>query len=485
MKAIKYILMGALVFGAIPAMAQEDNQAIIKQAEKIIASKSADVASQMKDIYKANKKNPEVLVGIGQAYLNVKDTVNATLYADYALKRDSKYAKAWILKGDIAVMEDDGGLAATNYQNAMYYDPKEPEGYYKYALVMRGVSPETAVETLEKLRENRPDYPVDQLSGRIYYNAGKFEQAVESYSKVADVKSMNDEDITYYAISEWLLGNREKSIEICKQGLSKDPRRAAWNRVAFYNYTDLKDVNNALAYADKLFHQSDSAHFTGEDYTYYGTALKLANRNGEAMEAFKNAIDFNKDNRKQLNILNKHISDLYLAEEDYDNAISYLRKTFEEKPSMDDFENLASIYTDIAAKKTQAAEKETDAAAKSAAAADAAAAFKEADKIYGEMQAAYPNYENYCNYMRGQINANLDPDSKQGLAKPFYEALADALSKKAELNTSEKAMLKQAYTYLIVYAYNVKQDKAGAKEWAAKLLQVDPENEIAKQVQAL
>lgn len=485
MKAIQYILMGVLALGPASAMAQNDSKAVIEQASKIITSKSGDVAAQIKEIYKANKKNPEVLVGIGQAYLNVRDTANANVYADYALKRNGKFAKAWVLKGDIAVMQDDGGLAATNYQNAMYYDPKDPEGYYKYALVMRGVSPDAAVETLEKLRQQRPDYPVDQLTGRIYYNAGKFEQAVEAYSKVPDVKSMNDEDITYFAISEWLLGNREKSIGICKQGLAKDPRRAAWNRVAFYNYTDLKDADNALAYADKLFNQSDSAHFTGEDYTYYGTALKLVNRNDEAMEAFKKAIEFNKDNSKQLVILNKHISDLYLAKEDYDNAISYLRKTFAEKPTMDDFENLAGIYTDIAAKKTQAAEKEADATAKAADTEAAASAFREADKIYGEMQAAYPNYANYCNYMRGQINANLDPDSKQGLAKPFYEALANALSQKAEISDSERAMLKQAYTYMIVYAFNVQQDKDGAKQWAAKLQQIDPENDIAKQVLAM
>ena len=43
-------------------------------------------------------------------------------------------------------------------------------------------------------------------------------------------------------------------------------------------------------------------------------------------------------------------------------------------------------------------------------------------------------------------------------------------------------MLKQAYLYLIVYDFNVLQDKVAAKAVAEKLLVIDPENSVAKQV---
>ena len=46
-------------------------------------------------------------------------------------------------------------------------------------------------------------------------------------------------------------------------------------------------------------------------------------------------------------------------------------------------------------------------------------------------------------------------------------------------------MLKTAYQYMIVYEFNVKQNKAAAKVWAEKMLAVDPTNEIAKQVKNL
>lgn len=475
MKAIKYFFLGTMMLtSAVPTMAQ-DNKTIIEQATTVIKAKGADYKNQVKQIYKANKKNPEVLVALGRVFLNEKDTANALSFADYALAKDGKYAKAFLLKGDIAVMKDDAGGAAENYQQAKYFDPKDPEGYYKYAMILRGRSPEEAVANLEELRAHRPDYPVDALCGRIYYIAQKYENAEGYYNKVSDKSKLEDEDITYYAMTTWLLGKRDKSIEICKVGLSRDPRRAGWNRIAFYNYTDLKQTNEALDYADRLFNKSDSAHFIGEDYIYYGTALQQASRWNDAIKAYNMAIEQNTGNAKQIAIINKNLSDVYLKENDFDNAVRYFEKSIEgNEPTMNDLDNLGSLYADIASRKTQAGDP-----------TGAAEAFKKADEVYARMMTAYPNYKNYCNYMRGQINANLDPDSKQGLAKPYYEELASSLESKAERNNSEVSMMKQAYLYLIVYYFNVKQDKASAKTYANKMLTIDPENEIAKQVLAI
>ncbi len=477
MKTIKYVLMGALLFGAAaPVMAQEDNKAIIEQAVSVIKSKPANLKDQVKDFAKKYKKNAEVLTGIGKAFLEQKDTTNARFFADQALARDNKYAQAWLLKGDIAVSQNNGGAAATAYQNAMYFDPKEPDGYYKYAMVQRGVDPAGAAQVLEDLRQQRPDYPVDQLIGHIFFNAQNYEKASEAFAKVADVTKMKPEYITEFATATWLLGQREKSIEVCKAGLTVNPRKAAWNRIAFYDYTDLKKTDDALAYADKLFNGSDSAHFIAEDYTYYGTALLQAKRWDDAIQSFDKALELNAGNNKQISIINKNLSDVYLQKGDYDNAVAFLEKSMagSDKPTMDQLDNLGSLYTEISSKKLKANDK-----------AGSDEAFKNADKVYARMMEAYPNYANYCNYMRGQINANLDPDSKAGLAKPYYEALAKSLEGKAEKQNSEVAMLKQAYLYLIVYDFNVLQDKPAAKEVAKKLLAIDPENSVAKQVEAM
>lgn len=483
MKAYKYLLIGALMLGSsVPTFAQNDNKSIIEQGTKVILAKGADYNDQVKQLYKANKKNPEVLVAFGKVFLAQKDTANAKAFANYALARNPKYAKAFLLKGDIAVSMDDAGGAAENYQQAKYFDPKDPEGYYKYAMILRGRSPEDAVSNLEDLRKQRPDYPVDALAGRIYYFSSvpnHFQKAESYFNKVQNIASMEDEDITRYAMTEFLLGNSQKSIDVAKAGLTKDARRAGWNRLVFWNYTNLNDSQNALDYADRLFNKSDSAHITADDYGYYGKALSLAKRYDEAITAYNKAIeDLAVDSNAiaSKSVLLKNLSDVYKEKGDFNNSVAYLEKSIDakDKPTMDDYDTMAGLYTDYASKKAAAGDK-----------AAAASAFKKADEVYAKIMELFPNYKNYCNYMRGQINANLDPDSKAGLAKPYYEALSSSLEEKTELSSSEKAMLKQAYLYMLVYDYNVKKNTAGAKVWAKKLLVVDPENETAKQVAAL
>ena len=52
-------------------------------------------------------------------------------------------------------------------------------------------------------------------------------------------------------------------------------------------------------------------------------------------------------------------------------------------------------------------------------------------------------------------------------------------------DASDIAQLKQALSYNIVYFVKVNEDIAQAKEYANKLLEIDPENAMAKQVSEL
>ena len=182
MKAIKYVLAGALLLGSVaPTMAQQNEKAIIDHVSQVIKNKGADFEKQVNQLYKENKKDAQALLAIAKAFYNAKDLDHAIQFADHALARDRKLAKAYILKGDIAVSKDDAGAAAENYEQAKYFDPQDPEGYYKYAMILRGRSPEDAVRNLEELRKQRPDYPVDALAGRIYYFAQNYQKAVEYF----------------------------------------------------------------------------------------------------------------------------------------------------------------------------------------------------------------------------------------------------------------------------------------------------------------
>ena len=116
MKAIKYVLAGALLLGSVaPTMAQQNEKAIIDHVSQVIKNKGADFEKQVNQLYKENKKDAQALLAIAKAFYNAKDLDHAIQFADHALARDRKLAKAYILKGDIAVSKDDAGAAAENY----------------------------------------------------------------------------------------------------------------------------------------------------------------------------------------------------------------------------------------------------------------------------------------------------------------------------------------------------------------------------------
>lgn len=471
MKAIKYLFTAALLTGfSSAAMAQDGTKADIDAVKKIISSKPADLDKQMKPYYKENKKNAENLVAFGREFMAAKDTANAKTYANYALQASkNKCAAAFILLGDIEAISDNGGGAAAQYEQAIYVDPKNPDAYYKYANVYRKISPSGAVAKLNELRQQRPDIAVDALAGRIYYMSNEFDKALAAYDK-ADKNKMEERDLSDYAMSAFFKQKYDKALEVAKFGLSKNPRHAAFNRLAFFNSTELKKYDDALMYADALFNKSDSAKFSYYDYTYYGNALIGAKQPQKAIEMYELALkQEDMDNKAKRAGVVKQLSDAYRDMEDFPNAIKHYKDYLAsmEKPTANDLAALASLHMQHGAtlKDNEQAE-----------------AFKMADETYADLAQKYENAMEYATFMRARVNGQMDPDQSKGLAKPYYEKLVELIGPKTELDATEKARLKESYHYLISYYFIQKDDKATAKDYAAKMLVIDPENQIAKQV---
>lgn len=467
MKTTKYLLAALLAIAASGPVLAQDAKQTVDAIANVIKQNPADLADQLKAVYKKNKKNPEVLVGIGRAFLNVKNYEEATNYANLAIKASKKYAPAFILLGDIAFMKDDGGGAAQQYQQAIYFDPKNPDAYYKYANIYRGSSPEQSAQILEELRAQRPDIAVDAMKGHLFYLSQLNDKAFEAYSKVP-VAQLTDNQIVEYAMAGYLTQQRQQSIDAALAGLQRDPRKAALNRLVFYNYTDMGKTAEALDYADRLFNKSDSAVISGYDYTYAGTAHLQAKQYDQAVDMFTKAVDANKDNADLANSNRKNLSDAYLGKGEFDKAIAYYEEYLSKNssPTAADIAGLGTVYQNMAAELKDPAKQK--------------AAFLKADSVYAKLGEKFPANIDFANFMRARVNSNLDPETKEGLAKPYYEALANSLAAKTERDNIDKARLIESYRYLGYYHLVHNQKAAGDVYWK-KILELDPENETAKQ----
>lgn len=470
MKTIKYLLAGVFLIGiSAQAMAQDVKEQIDAISKVIIANKANPKAAedQVKAFYKENKKNPVAIAGLGRAYLDVKDTLNAKKYAELAVKSGKNCAEGYILLGDIEVAKNDGGAAASWYKQATVLDPQNPQGYIKYANIYRVSSPATAAEMLEKLRAIMPDFPVDAVAAHNFYGARKYDKAVEYYDRVTDRKKLDKDQIREYALAAYFNGNNDKSIEVSSYGNGLYPRDAVLNRMTFYNALAKKDYDKAVKFADALFNASDSAKIISRDYTMAGHAYMGQKAYDKAIEMFKKSIE-TEDNSD----VHKLLSDAYSEIGDIDNAIAeynaYICK--KENPTASDYMALATIYTTVAGKTQDAAAKEN--------------AFKKADEVYAQVITKFPEYNAYGTYMRATINGNLDPDFTKGLSAPFYKELIEIVNSHSTKGSNDIGYLKAAYYNLGAISYT-KGDKEEGENYMRKLLEVDPNNATAKQMLGL
>ncbi|MCD8288991.1 MAG: hypothetical protein LUC26_03640 [Prevotella sp.] len=472
MKALKYLAIGVLLtIVSAPAMAQLDGKAAVEEVKNILKSGAPDANKRIADIAKPFKKDAVVLTAIGREYLIADDTEKATEYANNAISKNKSYGEAYILLGDIAIHNDDGGKAAEMFQQAMYMDKTNPEGYRRYANLMVKSSPEASIDALEQLHKNIPGYPIDLIAAEVSDRSGNMQQAIEYFGKVS-LSEMKEDQLASYATDLFLTGDYNKSLEVAQYGVKKAPRYAAFNRLSLYNYTENKEFDKALYYADKLFNESDSAKFSAFDYQYVGHANVGAKNYAVAIETFNKILtleDANDD--AKLDAL-KQISTAYSDQDDYENAIPAYEKYLaaNTNATASDYAALGTLYTYKASEEEGLTQEATVA---------------QADKVYADLAEKFPDAQEYAYFQRARLAGMIDPDLSKGAAKPYYDKLIEVIEADGTPEGTSLTRLIQAYQYNMIYALQVLDDIDASKRYAAKVLEYDPENEQAKLVQTL
>jgi tetratricopeptide (TPR) repeat protein len=102
--------------------------------------------------------------------------------------------------------------------------------------------------------------------------------------------------------------------------------------------------------------------------------------------------------------------------------------------------------------------------------------YVEADTTFGTIISNYPKYP-YGYTWKANTKSALDPDSKNGLAKPYFEKVVELFGSEV---TKYKSDLIKSHSYLGAYYQLVAKDNTKASENWKKLLFIDPENKQAK-----
>ena len=470
MKAIKYLVMGVLLAGfSSTVMAQEEE---LNAALAAVKSNAANKAELVKIAQKKNKKDAVALVALGRALYEQKDTAGAHVCADMAnLAVKPKYscAPAYLLLGDIeSAYGTDGGKAAGYYNQAINFDPKNPEGYKKWAMVYRKISPSQAAKKLQDMKANCPNEDVDAITAHIYMLAGDEKQAYENYMK-ADINKLDKGNLNEFARCSYFTGHFEDALKASEAGLKLFPRNPTFTRLAMFSNYELKNLDAAKAYIHKYFNETDSMKPSEYDHFYAALIHQDLGEKENAYAQFDKALELVNDSSmiKRHAIL-KTLSDSHLKDQSFENAIKYYQDYLACKPDLnsDDTEGLAKIYSKYAdADETKKAEM-----------------IQKAIATYREMGQKFPIQNVYAAYQCATMSNKLDKNGEKGLAKADFQKVVDLLASKADRDKSENTMLKYSYHYLMTNAFLYAKNKALAKEYADKILAIDPEYAPAIQI---
>lgn len=433
----------------------------VKQAATLIGSDPEAAEDAFDELLKGkNKKNVALLVDIGNAYLKEGDVKTAKEYAERAKAVDKECAFAYILSGDVAMAQNDLNLASIEYNQAIYFDEDCCEAYLKYADVYQGVNPQLSIDMLLRLREKTPgDTRIDKRLGKLYYETGEYGMAIEAYDDYMKAGVPDAQDYTHYATLLYLNKEFHESLATAQKGLAMEPNWVLM-RLLMYNRYETGDYDGALKEAESFFAPSDSADYVYLDYVYYGRLLGKHSLYDDALKQYEKALALDSSKVE----IYREISGVYEEQEDYPRAIEAYRTYMDARHSSADLGELF-LYGRL----------NYFAAADSTLKEQKAIYLSEADQAFARVAEYAP--DNYLgSFWRARTHSLLDPETTEGLAKPYYEAALAVLEQKPDAFVP---LLLECLSYMGYY-YFLKGDYPTSKEYWERILQIDADNQPAK-----
>ncbi len=459
MKTIKYLCVGALLLASASTFAQDVNYKTLLQpiAKELKASPGNSLAAKdlVKKYAKTFKKDPEALIALGYEFFNAKTYDKANEFADLVLAKNKNMGAAYILKGDIAAVQDNGGDASMWYEQAMRMDPKNAEGYIKFASVNRKANPVEAENAWRELKKQIPDFPVEAEAAHNFYITGNMNKAIEYFDK-CDINKLEKYRLSEFATAAYYAGNQKKSLEIANFSANKFPKEMGFQRQAMRANNELGNYQDALANAQKIL--NDTCKKTSFDYNNYGQALKGIGQYDKAIEQYNKALELDHKDIKPL----QYISEAYQAAGNEDKALEYNQMYMDknENATPSDYVKLASIYVDKA--------KKGD---------NAQANIAQANKIYETVVSKFPSIAGWIYNQAGNNSSDAGFDD---LGASYYQKTIDLYANKADRDADETHYLIQAYQLIGYYYWEVKKNLEAAKPYYEKLIILSPDDKNAK-----
>ncbi|HEY9005310.1 MAG TPA: tetratricopeptide repeat protein [Ohtaekwangia sp.] len=394
-------------------------------------------------------KNVSVLKAVAMAYLaNDKFTNDALTLLQKAKSINSSDYETFILLGDTYTKLVKGGDAVSAFETAASLDPKSGTPQYKIGVVyQRSKNLTSAEEHFKNAIAADPNYALAYKElGELYYNQKKAAEAVKAYEKYLSLTERPEPAKLRYAFFLFMAKDYKKANAIFDELLKRPDVSPTVYKYAAYAAVESGELEKAEKLFEQYFSKAPQADIQASDYVYVGKMYQKEGKDSLMIVNFKKSLELEKNAE-----IAQSVADTFYKLKKYPDAIdSYKQlRDIKTKLSSQDLFSLGKAYY---------YNKQ----------------FNEADTTFGQLAELQPNISTVYAW-RARSVANLDPDLKQSLAKPYFEKVVEI----GEANPDKsKADLIEAYSYLGYY-YDTKGDFKTAKATFEKLKAIDPTNEKA------
>lgn len=411
-------------------------------------------------------KNATVMLKIAEAYINAdfKNLKGANELLAKALKLEPKNPDVHILIGDAMLEADpmDGSGPVKKYNEAAALDTNNAKPILRIGkLYYRAKNPTEALKWYkEAIKIDSTFAPAYLEMGELYIMASFNKKALESYKKYL-ILNNDMEARDRFSQVLWLNKLYEEAVNEITQIQNTDSSSYTLYRLLGYSYAEVGDKFQPDGYTKGLYSirkffdmtaSKPNFKYLSTDYSVLGKLLAKSGQDSLGLKELKHAMQMDTSDKT----LAYDVALAYYRLRKYDDAIHYLHiKIAAGQPTINDYLYLGSCYYST----------------KQFALADSA--FKTVTLASPELILAYK--------YRAKCNAQLDLDSKLGLAKPFYEKVMELILAKPENleKGNNKKDLIEAYEYLGAYNLIILKDMDKATEFFTKIKDLDPANKKA------
>lgn len=406
----------------------------------------------------SQSKNATVLYKIAEAYIkaDTKNIPEAFNLLNAAAKLEPNNPEIYILMGDAHLEQNintGGSEAIKNYEKASSLDKKSVKAILRIGqLWVRAANYNLALDYYKKANALDSTFaPAYREKAELYYKAKKYKDAINNYRRYLDLN--NDLSArTRYAKFLYLSREYQNAITEIKEVQKTDSSDITLYRYAAYSYYELKDYTNGMANMNKFLEKAakQNIKLTPQDYEYQGKLLSETGKDSLAIAALTKAIELDTANVE----LYGDLGAVYMKQKKYKESAEAIEKKIAAGKGIN-----ANDYFKLGRAHYFAKD------------------YVKADSAFARVTKDQPNLH-IGHLWRAKSNSQLDPDSKQGLAKPHYEQVVEKA--KADPEKNKKDLL-EAYEYLGAY-YFMKKDYASAKPFWQEVKKLDPNNVKAKAV---